>query len=96
LISNCNPFPNTTSFNLSTRYSNPPRVLITGGLGQLGYGLADLMRQKYGADNVILSDIRRPDDASVASPFMYLDVTDPSAINKVIVNEGIDWIIHFR
>ncbi|XP_023570436.1 L-threonine 3-dehydrogenase, mitochondrial isoform X2 [Octodon degus] len=37
-----------------------PRVLITGGLGQLGLGLASLLRKRYGKDNVILSDIKKP------------------------------------
>nr|XP_005562643.2 L-threonine 3-dehydrogenase, mitochondrial isoform X2 [Macaca fascicularis] len=39
-----------------------PRVLITGGLGQLGVGLANLLRKRFGKDNVILSDIRKPPD----------------------------------
>nr|XP_019940551.1 PREDICTED: L-threonine 3-dehydrogenase, mitochondrial-like isoform X1 [Paralichthys olivaceus]XP_019940552.1 PREDICTED: L-threonine 3-dehydrogenase, mitochondrial-like isoform X1 [Paralichthys olivaceus] len=37
-----------------------PRVLITGGLGQLGVGLAQTLRKQYGRDNVILSDIKKP------------------------------------
>ncbi len=31
-----------------------------GGLGQLGTGLAKILRQKYGKDNVIMSDILKP------------------------------------
>lgn len=31
-----------------------------GGLGQLGTGLAKLLRKKYGTENIILSDIIRP------------------------------------
>ena len=31
-----------------------------GGLGQLGMGLASLLRKKYGRENIILSDIIRP------------------------------------
>ncbi|XP_034433054.1 L-threonine dehydrogenase 2 isoform X2 [Hippoglossus hippoglossus] len=37
-----------------------PRVLITGGLGQLGVGLAQSLRKLYGRENVILSDIKKP------------------------------------
>lgn len=37
-----------------------PKVLITGGLGQLGVGLAKLLRKRFGKNNVILSDIRKP------------------------------------
>jgi len=53
------------------------------------------MRQRYGAENVILTDIRRPADGVSASPFVYLDVTNPVAVNEVVVNRRIDWIIHF-
>ncbi len=35
-------------------------ILLLGGLGQLGTGLAKLLRTKYGTDNIILSDIIRP------------------------------------
>ena len=31
-----------------------------GGLGQLGTGLAKLLRKQYGTENIILSDIIRP------------------------------------
>ena len=31
-----------------------------GGLGQLGTGLAKLLRKEYGTENIILSDIIRP------------------------------------
>jgi hypothetical protein len=34
--------------------------LFLGGLGQLGTGLAKLMRKEFGRENVILSDIIRP------------------------------------
>ncbi|CAF3274499.1 unnamed protein product [Rotaria socialis] len=39
-----------------------PRVLITGGCGQLGIPLAKQLWQRYGVDHVILSDIVRPTD----------------------------------
>ena len=79
----------------SSYTSVPPRVLITGGLGQLGTGLAKLMRARYGADNVILTDVRRPENPAAAAPFVYLDVTNPLAVNEVVVNRGVDWIVHF-
>ena len=46
---------------ITRQYSSlTPRILITGGLGQLGPGLADLFSQQYGQQNVILSDIVKP------------------------------------
>ncbi|XP_014672645.1 PREDICTED: uncharacterized protein LOC106813104 [Priapulus caudatus] len=37
-----------------------PRILITGGLGQLGTPLAQAFRSKFGRDSTILSDIIKP------------------------------------
>ena len=47
-------------FFLTHITSNVIYILISGGLGQLGTGLAKLLRTKYGTDNIILSDIIRP------------------------------------
>ncbi|KTG01967.1 hypothetical protein cypCar_00044575, partial [Cyprinus carpio] len=46
--------------SVSFSESDHPRVLITGGLGQLGVGLTKLLRKQFGKYNVILSDIRKP------------------------------------
>ena len=35
-------------------------LYFSGGLGQLGTGLAKLLRENYGTENVILSDIIKP------------------------------------
>ncbi|KAF7488512.1 L-threonine 3-dehydrogenase [Sarcoptes scabiei] len=73
-----------------------PRVLITGSFGQLGFGLASLMRKRFGRDNVIMSDIVKPQASVINSgPFAYIDVLDPKSIDSVVVQHGIDWIIHF-
>merc|ERR1712240_390174 len=80
--------------NAST--SNPPRVLITGGLGQLGTGLARELRAMHGADSVILSDIVRPDDQLLEkSPFLFADVLDFKCLQEIVVNHRIDWLVHF-
>ncbi|KAJ4429124.1 hypothetical protein ANN_26125 [Periplaneta americana] len=39
---------------------DPPRILITGSLGQLGVEVARFLRNIYGRDNVIMSDIIKP------------------------------------
>ena len=36
-------------------------VFHAGGLGQLGQQLATSLRDKYGRDNVLLTDIKKPD-----------------------------------
>jgi len=73
-----------------------PRVLITGGLGQIGFELCFLLRSKFGNDNVVLSDIKAPHDHSHAQsvPFCYVDVCDIGSISKAVVENNITWIIH--
>ncbi|XP_021913061.1 L-threonine 3-dehydrogenase, mitochondrial isoform X5 [Zootermopsis nevadensis] len=39
---------------------DPPRILITGSLGQLGVEVARFLRGVYGQENVIMSDIIKP------------------------------------
>lgn len=74
----------------------PPKVLITGGLGQLGIELAKLLRGQYGVENVILSDIIKPSQSIVESgPYIYADILDLKGLQKIVVNHRIDWLIHF-
>ncbi|XP_056867692.1 L-threonine dehydrogenase 2 isoform X1 [Takifugu flavidus] len=73
-----------------------PRILITGGLGQLGVGLAQMLRKQYGTDNVILSDIKKPSpDVYKSGPFVYADVLDYKLLRELIVNNRITWLVHY-
>ena len=74
----------------------PPRVLITGGLGQLGTGLARELRKLHGEETVILSDIIKPEDEELAKgPFVFADVLDFKCLQEIVVNQRIDWLVHF-
>jgi len=74
----------------------PPRVLITGGLGQLGTGLAKLLRKQYGTENIILSDIIRPKkDILENGPFIFADILDFKNLQEIVVMYRIDWLVHF-
>ena len=76
--------------------SNAPRILITGGSGQLGPDLANLLRKKYGKNNVILTDIVKPPKAILESgPYMFADVLDYRKLQEIVVDQRIDWFIHF-
>lgn len=72
-----------------------PRILITGGLGQIGSDLSIALRQKYGSHNVIVTDSRKP-DASVyeQGPYEYLDVLDKSSLERAVINHNVDWMLH--
>ncbi|CAG9532958.1 unnamed protein product [Cercopithifilaria johnstoni] len=71
------------------------KILITGSLGQLGYGLATTLRKIYGNDMVIMTDIVKPREDEKCEPLYYLDILNESAINQIVVNHNIDTIIHF-
>ncbi|ADD08543.1 L-threonine 3-dehydrogenase [Candidatus Aciduliprofundum boonei] len=68
------------------------RILVTGGLGQIGSNLVPFLRNKYGKENVIVGDIREPSDD--VSPFVKLDILDKKSLEKVIDEYDIDTIYH--
>ncbi|KAK9959450.1 hypothetical protein ABG768_009575 [Culter alburnus] len=84
------------SFHSVSSGSDHPKVLITGGLGQLGVGLAKLLRMQFGKYNVILSDIRKPPNHVYQSgPFIYSDILDYKNLCEIVVNNRITWLIHY-
>ncbi len=70
------------------------KILVTGGLGQIGSELVPFLRNKYGKDNVIVADIREPSNPEEISPFVKMDILDPGALKKVIESYDIDTIYH--
>lgn len=60
-------------------------ILIIGACGQIGTELTFALREKYGFDHVIASDIREGSEEMMASgPFEILDATDYDALEEVI------------
>ncbi|WP_285768784.1 L-threonine 3-dehydrogenase [Peribacillus sp. SI8-4] len=71
------------------------KVLVTGALGQIGSELTLKMREIYGADNVVATDIRKTESAIVQSgPFEILDVTDEKEMFNIAKKHEVDTIIH--
>ncbi|XP_061571701.1 L-threonine 3-dehydrogenase, mitochondrial-like [Cololabis saira] len=80
----------------SSSDGDQPKVLITGGLGQLGLGLAVLLRRRFGKNNVILSDIRKPPSHVYDSgPFIFSDILDHKNLREIVVNNNISWLVHY-
>ncbi|WP_027077161.1 NAD-dependent epimerase/dehydratase family protein [Maribacter antarcticus] len=60
-------------------------ILIIGACGQIGTELTFALREKYGKDNVVASDIREGTDNLMQSgPFEILDATDYDALEELI------------
>uniref|UniRef100_A0A0K8WG63 L-threonine 3-dehydrogenase, mitochondrial n=1 Tax=Bactrocera latifrons TaxID=174628 RepID=A0A0K8WG63_BACLA len=88
----------TTHRYASTKNADnrPPKVLITGGLGQLGIECAKLLRAQYGPESVVLSDIIKPSKEVIESgPYIFADILDFKGLQKIVVDNRIDWLIHF-
>ncbi|KQL49409.1 UDP-glucose 4-epimerase [Brevibacillus choshinensis] len=72
------------------------KILVTGALGQIGSELVTKLREVYGGDQVIATDIRkREDDLVVKSgPFEILDVTDANRMFEIAKTYEVDTIMH--
>ncbi|MEH7549412.1 L-threonine 3-dehydrogenase [Neobacillus vireti] len=71
------------------------RILITGALGQIGSELTLRLREIYGADHVIATDIRKNDSiAAQSGPFETVDVTDLNKMMETAKKYKVDTIMH--
>ncbi|MRH41760.1 NAD-dependent epimerase/dehydratase family protein [Aquibacillus halophilus] len=71
------------------------KILVTGALGQIGSELVLRLREIYGANNVVATDIRKVDCAVVQSgPFELLDVTEASTFTTIARKYNVDTIMH--
>ncbi|OJV52206.1 MAG: NAD-dependent epimerase [Bacteroidetes bacterium 43-16] len=69
------------------------KVLVIGAGGQLGVELTLALREKFGSENVIASDIREPHVLLAESgPFIQLDVMNSNAVAAVVKKESITQI----
>ncbi|WP_246943811.1 L-threonine 3-dehydrogenase [Bacillus pinisoli] len=71
------------------------KILLTGALGQIGTELTEKLRDVYGVDNVVATDIRETDHPVVNNGhFELLDVTDANAMGEIAKKYQVDTIIH--
>ncbi|EIJ81301.1 L-threonine 3-dehydrogenase [Bacillus methanolicus PB1] len=71
------------------------RIFITGALGQIGSELTVMLRESYGTDNVMATDIRKNDsEAAQNGPFAVVDVTDGRKMAETAKQFKADTIIH--
>ena len=71
-------------------------ILVTGAFGQIGSELVPALRDRYGSERVIASDLRMaPAGAAAASsPHAHLDCTEPSQLLEVVRRYQVGTIYH--
>ena len=72
------------------------RVLIIGAAGQIGTELTQKMRERYGKENVVASNIKTDtaDQLKQTGPFEYLDIRDRAALAAICDKHRIDHIVN--
>ena len=69
------------------------KILIIGACGQIGTELTMALREKFGNQNVIASDIREGNEELMASgPFEVADATNFQQIEKLVAEHEIDQV----
>ncbi len=71
------------------------RILVTGSLGQIGTELVVELRNRYGSDNVLSTNIREHDDETHSTGlFEILDVRDAGRMRELVDAHRADTIFH--
>jgi nucleoside-diphosphate-sugar epimerase len=87
---------NAVKFLLEYGGKTMKKIMVTGALGQIGSELVMKMREIYGSDNVIATDLRKLEDSPVVTsgPFEILDVTDHKTMFELAKKHEVDTLIH--
>jgi nucleoside-diphosphate-sugar epimerase len=69
---------------------------VTGAGGQIGTELVVKLRERYGQEHVVASDIRPFAAGSPAAdgPFAMVDVMDGNALGRVVLEHRVDRVVH--
>ena len=71
------------------------KVLVTGAFGQIGSELVPRLRQKYGKENVIATDIKKTTpEMENQGPVEQIDTTNKEQVDKAVGEYSIDTIYH--
>jgi nucleoside-diphosphate-sugar epimerase len=64
------------------------KILVIGSSGQIGTELVEGLRARFGAENVVASDIKQP-QVPQEGPFAMVDAMDRRGIERIIDKHGI-------
>lgn len=72
------------------------KILVTGAAGQIGTELTAVLRNKYGAENVVIADCRTdiPTSLKDAGPYYTANILEIAAIEEIIKKHDIDAVYH--
>jgi nucleoside-diphosphate-sugar epimerase len=72
------------------------RILVTGALGQIGSELVPALRDRYGAESVMATDVREPEGAQAAwdGPYRRLDSTVAEDVTVAVRDHDADTVYH--
>lgn len=70
------------------------RIVVTGAAGQIGTEMVSALRDRYGADAVLATDIRIPDATASQGPFALADVTVGDSLDAAVARHQGDTIFH--
>jgi nucleoside-diphosphate-sugar epimerase len=71
-------------------------ILVTGALGQIGTELVPALRERYGKDNVVATDLKvlPPAGAKALAPYGHLDCTDAQQLREAVRRYDVATIYH--
>jgi nucleoside-diphosphate-sugar epimerase len=71
-------------------------ILVIGAMGQIGTELTLFLRDKYGNNNVLASDVKKKniEELLETGPFEKIDVLDEEKLGEIVSKYNIDSIIH--
>ncbi|MGB4848675.1 MAG: NAD-dependent epimerase/dehydratase family protein [Saprospiraceae bacterium] len=67
-------------------------ILVTGANGQIGTVLTEALREAFGEDQVLATDIKKPDGHT--GPFEMLDILNTQRITEIVGDYNITTIYH--
>ena len=71
------------------------QILVTGALGQIGMELLHALSDKFGAENIVATDIRDTEELEkLGINFLKLDVLDFEKLENIIKEFNIDEVYH--
>lgn len=70
-------------------------ILVTGALGQIGSELVPVLRERYGPERVVATDLRMiPPATPAAGLYEHLDCTEPQQLLEAVRRHDIGTIYH--